>query len=94
MKLVDGRAFSGKNGWRWLRIKEHGSTVGWADFIKPNIGDGIDANAGQTMKLFTYQDVAYYFSQDREHLTHVKHRFTPHSIIVNEGRWGQALTVA
>jgi hypothetical protein len=29
------------------------STVGWAGFIKPNIGDGVDANVGQTMNLFT-----------------------------------------
>ncbi len=29
------------------------STVGWAGFIKPNIGDYIEANVGQTMKLFT-----------------------------------------
>jgi hypothetical protein len=31
----------------------HISTVGWAGFIKPNIGDDIDADVGQTMKLFT-----------------------------------------
>jgi hypothetical protein len=29
------------------------SAVGWAGFIKPNIGDGIDVDVGQTMKLFT-----------------------------------------
>jgi hypothetical protein len=27
--------------------------VSHAGFIKPNIGDGIDADVGQTMKLFT-----------------------------------------
>jgi hypothetical protein len=30
------------------------SAVGWAGFIKPNIGDGIEADVGQTMRLFTY----------------------------------------
>jgi hypothetical protein len=29
------------------------STVGWAGFIKPNIGDDIDADVGQTIRLFT-----------------------------------------
>ena len=27
--------------------------VGWAGFIKPNIGGKIEADVGQTMKLFT-----------------------------------------
>ena len=27
--------------------------VGWAGFIKPNIGDSIEVEVGQTMKLFT-----------------------------------------
>jgi hypothetical protein len=29
------------------------SPVGWAGFIKPNIGDDIDADVGQTMILFS-----------------------------------------
>ncbi len=32
--------------------KKHGSVVGCAGFIKPNIGDGIDAEVGQTMNPF------------------------------------------
>jgi hypothetical protein len=31
-----------------------GSAVGWAGFIKPNIGDCIEADVGQTVRLFTY----------------------------------------
>jgi hypothetical protein len=34
-------------------IPDMWSTVGWASTIKPNIGDGVDAVVGQTMKLFT-----------------------------------------
>jgi hypothetical protein len=30
-----------------------GSALVWAGFIKPNIGDYMGADVGQTMKLFT-----------------------------------------
>jgi hypothetical protein len=39
--------------WRGLGFPITNRLADWAGFIEPNIGDGVDADVGQTMKLFT-----------------------------------------